>query len=208
MIQLTQIGQRLLAEMLGRSPAVMQALVQAAWSSTPARIPTELRAVADLQLTACGKFGFDGAHKINVAILAPTIHDCLAVETRLGLDRLGQRDFDKRFLQPCTGSHKNSRVAGSMIAILERKLPDPDERHAVQTEHAGETYRVRPRWALVVRQRTLDDWQAHGRLALSENCVPLSFESLVAALGGRDPFNALVADLLPRDYYAAWIETD
>lgn len=48
-------------------------------------------------------------------------------------------------------------------------------------------------------------WIRRGRPGLSRRCHVVPFEDLVPAYGGRDPFNALVRELLDVDYFGAWL---
>lgn len=64
---------------------------------------------------------------------------------------------------------------------------------------------VEPTWILVVRLRVAERWLRRGRPGLSRRCYVVPFEDLVAANGGRDPFNALVRELLDVDYFGAWL---
>lgn len=204
MIQLSQIGELLLAEMFNGSEKVRQLFVEKGLLYTITM--TDLRAIPEVQLTRCGKYRFDGAHKVDVVVIVQSKRECIAIEVKLGFDRLGKHEFEKRFLKRCGKSHGERRISGSMIAILEGKLPASCENEPIVVNYRGAIYHLVPQWALVVRRRVLDAWGKNGRPAFSEKCVPLSFESVVSRYGGRGPFNALVSKLACGDYYREWIE--
>lgn len=203
MIQLSHIGELLISEMFNRSENVRHLLVNNVLS--PSLSTSALQAIPEIQLTSCGGYRFDGAHKIDVAVMASKTKECLAIEAKLGHDRLGRREFEKRFLKGCGTSHGDSRISGSMVSILEGKLPVGCEKEAVIVEYREDTYRLLPRWVLVVRQRIIDAWLKNGRPSLTHRCIAYAFESIVSCYGGSEPFNELVSELISGDYYQEWI---
>jgi hypothetical protein len=166
----------------------------------------ELTAVPELQLSKCGKFRFDGAHKIDVAIPIASKLECFAIEAKLGKYGLGKKTFEKNFLQPCGTSHQGTRITGKMISILEGKLPEECGKESVTIEYDGFPYQLNPRWILVARQRVINSWVNGKTPDLSRNCTVLSFESIAAAFGGREQFNGLVAEIIRFDYHQQWLE--
>ena len=93
MIQLTQVAESLIAEMYNRSESVRLLFTKRLKGLTP--ISEESTAVSELQLSSCGDYGFDGAHKIDVAILDKITGGCIPCEAKLGKDRLGKSEFVK-----------------------------------------------------------------------------------------------------------------
>lgn len=204
MIQLTHIGEILLAEMINRSPSVQDFLAE---HDLPIVIVGDkVNAGAEIQLGTCGKYRFDGAHKLDVAIWHGGTKSCIGLEAKLGQDRLSKAEFERRFLNKCSISHSGSRISGSMISILEGKLPEACDREDVIVKHQGIDYKLLPKWLLIMRKRILDMWQRSGRPELSRNCIVLAFEDIVSRYGGREPFNNLVQQFLKvDDYYRKWI---
>jgi hypothetical protein len=202
MIKPTHIAEYLIAEMYNRSPEV-RALFAEQLGRTIS-LPDGSIAIPNLQLTACNPFRFDGAHKIDIAILDKATFSCIPCEAKLGNDRLGKTEFEKRFLGSCPTSQKNTRIAGSMIAILERKLPSPCLNSPVLVSHEGRDYRVTSPWVLILRKAVYDSWAKYGAPLLSPACIHISFEAIVEALGGKAPFNSLVCELVNFDYYETW----
>lgn len=198
MIALTHVGERLLAEMYGRSPSVRAELAQRVGPAVVGR-----RAVPEAPLASYGSLRFDGASRIDVALVNDSSSKVMACEAKLGVDRLGAREFDSRFLAPCCTSHQGTRVRGSMPAILDRKLPASKAPLLARID--DRELEVEPTWILVVRLRVAERWIRRGRPGLSRRCHVVPFEDLVAAYGGRDPFNALVRELLDVDYFGAWL---
>jgi hypothetical protein len=204
MIKLTHIGEMLLAEMINRSRPVRNLLAE---QSLPiASVRNKVNALAEIQLHHYGRYQFDGAHKLDVAILLRGIKSCVGLEAKLGRDRLSKAEFEKRFLKKYGISHSGSRISGSMISILEGKLPEPYTLNNVIVKHQDIEYKLLPCWLLVVRKSILDVWSRSGRPALSQNCIVLSFEDFVNRYGGRERFNDLVQKLVDVDYYREWIE--
>jgi len=203
MIEPTLIAEYLIAEMYNRSPEV-RALFSRQLSGVIS-LPDGSTAVPNLQLATCGSFRFDGAHKIYIAILDKAGLSCMPCEAKLGNDRLGKREFEKRFLRSCLTSHDNTRIAGSMISILERKLPSPYLNSPVLVGHEGRGYQLTSPWVLIMRKKIHDSWTKFGVPSLSSACIYISFEAIVEALGGKTPFNSLVAELVSFDYYEAWV---
>lgn len=203
MIQPTHIAEFLIAEIYNRSPEVRAVFAEQLSSSmSPPEGPT---AVPNLQLTTCGPFRFDGAHKIDIAILDKATSFCIPCEAKLGNDRLGKTEFENRFLELCRTSHNNTRITGSMIGILERKLPNPCLNSPVLVCHEGKDYQVTLPWVLIVRKAILDSWKNFGVPSLSYTGIPVSFEAIVESFGGKTPFNSLVGELVSFDYYETWI---
>ena len=203
MIQLTHIAEFIVAEMYNRSPAVRQLFAEQLLRLNS--VPESTTAIPNLQLGSCGSYQFDGAHKIDIAILDRTTSSCIPCEAKLGNDRLGKSEFEKRFLKPCSTSHGNRRINGSMIAILDGKLPDQCSNSSILVSHEGNEYQVVPIWVLIVRERILNSWAKNGMPALSSSCIRVSFEAIVDSFGGRVPFNSLVTELVHFDYYEKWI---
>ena len=194
MIKLSHIGEPLLAEMITRSAAVRERL----------NLHPDINAVPEVQLASCGCYGFDGAHKVDVALFSPNTTGCMAIEAKLGLDRLGGRTFASRFLEGCGLSHNNTRIKGNMISILERRFPSVCCDKEILLRHMGVEFKLSEKWILIIRQQVLDRWRRTGHPQLSEACTVVSFESLVSAYGGRSEFNNLVGSLVSMDYFSEW----
>ncbi len=203
MIKLTHIAEYVIAEMYNRSPEVRVLFNEQL--NRLISIPVGSTAVANLQLCNCGRFRFDGAHKIDIAILDKTGSSCIPCEAKLGNVRLGKTQFEKRFLEPCQTSHKDTRIAGSMIAIFERKLPSQCLASSIMVSHEGKDYQMTLPWALILREAIHRSWTKSGVPSLSSRCINISFESLVEAFGGKTPFNSLVSELVRFDYYDTWM---
>jgi hypothetical protein len=83
---LSNIGEILISEMINRSHAVQELLTQSISFISPTE--KEFIAVPEVQLNRFEKFGFDGAHKLDVALLFGTTGKCLGIEAKLGIERL------------------------------------------------------------------------------------------------------------------------
>ena len=205
MIELTHIGELLIAEMLNSSSKVRELFGDKLGVSLMDN--GNVVAVPEVSLASCGQYTFDGTHAVDVGLLLPGTLKCVPIEAKLGTDRLSKPEFEKRFLQSCWVSHGGTRISGSMTSILERKLPaaiDGD----VEVRRNGVSYKLTPEWILVVREQVLSSWKANGVPALSSNCSILSIEEVVSAFGNKNDFNELVAKLISADYYQNWFGGD
>jgi hypothetical protein len=148
--------------------------------------------------------GFDGASCVDLAVL---IRPGVAVpfELKLGETRLTKTRVDEEWLPACALSHGGKRFSGNMMAILERKFPASVSAGALSARVDGGSAALTEEWFVVARSSVLKKWTGNARPAFSTNVRTLGFESIVAAFGGREPFNAMVRDLLNFDYYAAWV---
>lgn len=199
MIQLSHIGEELLAQMFADSEKVRNLACHGHISSSQT-----VSIVPELRLNSCGPLGFDGVHKIDVAVLNHETSICYPIEAKLGFDRLGEKEFEKRFLGKCGTSHGNTRVKGSMISILERKLPEACIGINLSVSWEGKTFTVSPSWGLVARKQVIDRWKKSQPPQLSNNCSVIEFESLVAGFGSSNEFNSLVSRLINIDYFKEW----
>lgn len=203
-LRLTHIGEPLIAAMFKRSAAV-----RAVFSQRLDLNVDRCRAVTEAPLSRSGRFGFDGASRIDVALLdqAATPNSsrrrCVPCEAKLGTERMTERAFNARFLRECKTSHGDTRIRGSMPAILERKLEGVLDRELITTV-AGEDFDVTSKWALVLREQIARKWVTHPP-ALSGRCTLVVFEELVEAYGGAKAFDALVRELTLFDYHDAWL---
>ena len=200
MIELTHIGEILLARILNESSAALNSL-----HLKGSKIGRNIIALPELRPNNCGALMFDGTHRIDIAVLDRDNEICHPIEAKLGLDRLAKFSFDKRFLNECNTSHNGSRVSGSMIAILERKLP-PQCRHLpLHVTHNGEKYQVSDNWTLVCREQVAANWTTNGKPNLSAKCTIVTFENLARSFGDREQFNKLVQTMLDEDFYSRWV---
>lgn len=203
MIELTHIGEALLAEMFNRSPAVKRLIAD---KTKIDRLLTDGSfAVPEVPLSTCGDFRFDGAHRIDVALASRGDPDCLAIESKLGESRMGAKTFDSRFLKQCGTSHGGTRITGSMVSILDGNLPNESAGKDIKAAYEDLEFRLRKRWVLVVRQSVLNSWLNSAIPRLSERCVIISFEEIAGMFGGGDQFNNLVKEIIEADYYQLWL---
>lgn len=199
MIQLSHIGEVLISKILAASDEAMRVTCgDFVEHAKPFHVEQELR------LNKCGSLRFDGVHKVDISILNPNTHTCFPIEAKLGLDRLGKSEFGKRFLTVCGTSHKNTRVKGNMISILERYLPAQCEGQTLSVTFGDNRYALSEKWTLISRQAVIDKWLTSGKPCLSQNCKIVSFEDLVRIYGGKTEFNQLVSDVISMDYYTEW----
>jgi len=155
----------------------------------------------EIRLNKCGPLIFDGAHKVDVSALSSELNVCIAIEAKLGLDRLSKNEFNKRFISDCGTSHAGTRVKGSMISILDGLLPKQCT-EKLSITYSSKTYQLQTSWILICREKVIKNWNENGYPDLSRSCKIVCFEKLVELYGGKEPFNKLVSELLDQNYYS------
>jgi len=144
-------------------------------------------------------FSCDGAQTVDV-LCAGRNDRSIAIEIKLGETRMATGDFRKRFCVSCEKSrHLDSRLRGSMVAVLDRALPFPGEAELdAQFEHR--TWSIGKEWWLVVRRRVWRSWRSspvrNGRVAI--------FEDLAKIYGSPQDFDELVAEVVGSDFANRW----
>jgi len=149
-------------------------------------------------------YTFDGASRVDVVLW---IQENLAValELKLGETRLTKTRIDDEFLTDCRSSHNDSRIAGNMMAILDRRFGDLAPKPGLSVQIADTEVPLARDWFIVTRQSVLDRWIGNDRPAFSANTKCVAIGTLVDAFGGKSLFNALVAELLDFDYFDSWV---
>ncbi|MGB3726526.1 MAG: hypothetical protein WA981_12215 [Glaciecola sp.] len=197
MIQLTHIGEHLIAKMLSTSKEARSTLLNTNDTAFNLFEP-------EIRLNPLAGLIFDGAHKIDVSVLNPSTGECIAIESKLGLDRMSKTEFEKRFLAKCETSHDASRVKGTMISVLERQLPSKISGEKLTVTYKDLQYKVADKWILIVRRKIKNRWQLRGKPPLSQNCKVIVFEDIVDSLGGERAFNKLTNELISQNHYIEW----
>ncbi|MCU0674957.1 MAG: hypothetical protein MUE69_19470 [Myxococcota bacterium] len=196
-IKLTHLGESIVEGMFNGSPGVRELL-----SDRLSRPLANFEARAEVALEPLSGLIFDGGSRIDVALFGPHGQTCVACELKLGTTRLSASEFEKRFLQNGTLSHRNKRIRANMIAILERREPIPRLGDLMANiNHVP--HRIDENWLLVVRHEALLAWEKSRRPALSSGKI-VSLEELVEAYGGREEFNILVRSRIDFDYFDRW----
>ena len=147
---------------------------------------------------------FDGQHQVDVALwVRPKC--AVALELKLGITRLSGNTFNERFVKTCGIGHGGTRVTGSMIAILERRLGPFLGKSDLYVNLENETsVKLAPKWGLIVQQSVLDSWAKGVAPDLSENALVTSIQKLVNNYGRKREFNQLTQELLVFDYFDQW----
>lgn len=168
-------------------------------------------AFREARLLPYGPRYFDGASRVDVVVrIAPGI--ATAFELKLGTTRLGKSRIDG-WLKECETSHGGKRWSGNMMAILDRRFPEtaPEAPLKVAPQGADEELTLTKAWFVVAQRSTIEGWEARPkegkmRPKFSKNVTFLAFEKVVDAFGGKEPFNALVLEMLKKiDFYDSWI---
>lgn len=200
MIQLTHIGEALICELINNSYEVRSFL-----RSELALPFDEFVALPEVSLDPCSGLIFDGTHKVDICILDAKSKVCFPIEAKLGLDRLSQKAFNGRFLSPCKTSHGGSRVSGTMISILEGKLPAQCQGSNLSVTYKDHQYVLTKEWGLITREKVYSKWEINGFPCISDKCKYLNFEDVVKKYGTSTDFNELVYKLLNADFYKQWV---
>lgn len=143
--------------------------------------------------------GFDGAHGVDV--LCQGGDRGLAIESKLGLDRLSAASFTDRFLGALTlSAHATPRINGNMIAVLDKRSVD---NVALLLETKDPTTKLVEPWVLVIRTQT---WKAWGLKPpeLSPHAHVVIFEELAKAHGDHKDFDDLVTAVVGSAFHSAW----
>jgi hypothetical protein len=128
----------------------------------------------------------------------------VALELKLGATRLTKTRIDDEFLVDCRLSHNGSRIAGNMMAILDRRFEDIATADGLSVELETTEVELSRDWFVVTRQSVLDKWVGDDRPSFSSNTSCVTIGSLVTAFGGQQAFNTLVRELLDIDYFDEW----
>lgn len=142
---------------------------------------------------------FDGAHGVDV-LCHDTGHG-VAIEAKLGVDRVSRREFTKRFLGPITlSTHKSARMSGSMTAILNYRGMG-DRRHLALRTREPSVELCSP-WFLVIRAATWRAWTSH--CPDLSNAHVATFEDVARAHGDAAAFDRLVLETIGQGFHSAW----
>jgi hypothetical protein len=212
-LQLSHVGEDLIAEMLA-SLSERGELANLACAFTGRTLADDVRECkiaqplmfcASAALPKVGASGqvytCDGEQTVDVLCVGGK--DALAIEAKLGETRMGTAEFKRRFCLPCEISrHSNSRLRGSMIAVLDRSLPfSGPYRIIAQIDDAQWTVAIA--WWLIVRQPVLDRWGKRPDF-LSSSARVLAFDTLARQYGSRQQFDQLVMRVVGSDFARGW----
>ena len=155
------------------------------------------------------EFAFDGAHRVDV-LAQGAGSAALAIEAKLGLDRLGSSEFTRRFLGAVSiSSHREQRrIKGSMTAILDsRVLRDVGEFELrVLADALSE---VCAPWVLVLRRLVWKRWCTTKKYPpFSPLAHIVVFEDVVDHHGDGALFDDLVRELVGDGFFDNWLVRD
>jgi len=204
-ISLSHLGELIVAEMADRKRCeTLDALGLTQLADVEHVVSVKRFAHHECQLAQHGKFIFDGASRVDVVLwIQPQL--AVAMELKFGETRLTKTRIDSEFLTDCRLSHNDTRIAGNMMAILDRRFNDLASKEGLSIEINKYVVPLARNWFLVTRKTVLDRWVGDSRPAFSTNTKCVTIGALAEAFGGRASFNALVSELLEIDYYDAWV---
>lgn len=146
-------------------------------------------------------YACDGEQKVDV--LCTGGDRAIAFEAKLGETRMASTEFRKRFCTRCEKSkHSDSRLSGSMIAVLERSLPF-DGAPTLVAEVEEVRWTVAQPWWLVVRQSIVNKWRKADDIPVKSARI-LVFDSLAQAYGSRQQFDQMVHRVVGSDFAGRW----
>lgn len=214
-IELFHVGEVLVAEILSRlhSRKALYQVREAVRRGASVSLLDDLRSAdiefpvrfyadsASLVVRSGGtSFSCDGAQTIDV-LCAGRNGLAVAIEVKLGETRMTRAEFRKRFCIPCEESrHLDSRLRGSMVAVLERDLPFLEESELAANVN-GDEWRINQAWWLVVRQRVWRSWRG---VSPVRSARVMLFEDLARAYGGEREFDNLVTEILGSGFASRW----
>lgn len=156
------------------------------------------------RLTRHHGYIFDGASRVDVVLwIRPDL--AVALELKLGATRLTKSRIDDEFLRDCRTSHNGQRIAGNMMAILDRRFGRIAPADGLSVDLDDAAVQLSRDWLVVTRASVLDKWVGDDRPNFSQNTTCVTIGALVTAFGGQQPFNTLVRELLDIDYFDAWV---
>ena len=210
-IELSHIGEVLISELLSRL-CTAERLDQVRCKVTGISLASDLdtlspRFIADqAQLrvqTDDATYACDGAQTVDVLCVGQ--QRAIAMEAKLGLTRMSPSEFPKRFCDPCSISgHSDPRLNGSMIAVLDRRLPFVNGRVCARIGDQG--WLLGPHWWLVVRERVWNSWAVVLPVRLARILV---FDELARLYGDGHDFDDLVRHIIGNDFAKRWrVELD
>jgi len=204
-ISLSHLGEVIVAEMAERK---REAMIHALGLTNCADLHhvrgIEKFAFSECKIAKHHGFIFDGASRVDVALwIQPQL--AIALELKLGETRLTKTRIDDEFLIDCRLSHNKSRIAGNMMAILDRRFGNFAPPDGLSVELGSKAVTLSRDWFVVTRQCVLDRWGGDARPNFSANTKCTTIQGLADAFGGREPFNALVGKLLDIDYFDTWV---
>jgi hypothetical protein len=151
----------------------------------------------------CG-YDFDGASRVDV-VLWIRKDLAVALELKLGMTRLTRTRVDGELLLDCRTSHNGKRIAGNMMAILDRRLGTIASADGLTVILNGDAVKLSRNWFVVTRQCILDKWVGDSQPDFSQYAKCVTIGELIAAFGGKHTFNPFVRQLLDIDYFKEWI---
>lgn len=206
------MGEDLIAEMLN-SLAQRQQLSRVACAISARSLADDIRdsgigesvvfraddALLVVRNGAC-EYACDGEQKVDV--LCAGTASAIAFEAKLGETRMASSDFRKRFCGQCKTSHSESRLSGSMVAVLDRKFPFDGTYDLIAKVDDVQWRLVRP-WWLVVRQSVVDKWRKAKDIPVASARI-LVFDALAQTYGSRQQFEQLVQRVVGSAFAGRW----
>lgn len=161
-------------------------------------------AYRECKLSPHNGFSFDGASRVDVVLWVQPKR-AVALELKLGKTGLTKSKIDNEFLQPCRPSHHQTRLAGNMMAILDRRFGCHAPEDGLNVEIEGSAIPLFRKWVLITHQVVLDRWIDDAKPSFSQHTNLRSIQKVVRDFGGEKPFNDVVTNQLALNYYEAWI---
>ncbi len=154
-------------------------------------------------------FIFDSMAKIDLGI---EVNDSIIypIEVKLGHTGLHKSNINEKLEKKLSFSnHKDMRVKGNMLAILNRnfdnKLKIPN--NILHATINNNRYKISEKWIIIAFEHIISNWEKN-KPDFNDKVIFIKFESLVNNFG-KDKFNKLVQNkFINIDFYEKWIEED
>lgn len=143
---------------------------------------------------------FDGEHKIDLLLLIDSA-EFVAMEVKAGAI--------PGLVKECTTSHNGTRIAGNMLAILNRRFQDDNLRgHQLQVLLGKELYDLSRKWGVIAPGSMIGSWnRKHSFDGGLAQPTLLDIRELCSAAGAAE-FNSVVDSLIGGgNYFDQWVSS-
>lgn len=138
---------------------------------------------------------FDGEHRIDLCLL---IADKEAIPLEVKAGTIHRKVIAGRF------SHGDKRIAGNMLGILDRQLPEELHNVDLVAQLDGKQYKLSQKWGVIAPKNMIEQWKK----SAFKNTQPVFIDiDALCYTAGPESFNAAAKAVLhSEDYFVDWIK--
>lgn len=142
------------------------------------------------------KVTFDGEHRVDLCLLVSG-KDAIPIEVKAG--SVVRSVVSGRF------SHGDRRIAGNMLGILDRQLPD-DLRHLDLFVRLNDVeYPLSRKWGVIAPASMIERWKSLSSFVSQPILIDIN---QLCSKAGPDAFNAAAKKVLhSEDYFVDWVQS-